>query len=58
VLLLQQKCKLPRHDLETGCFRAETSLRHRTAAKAVGGQRGVRIACQNDKSGTNRADTA
>ncbi len=40
------------------CLQAETSLPCRAAAKAVGEQRGMRIACQNDKSGTMRADAA
>jgi hypothetical protein len=36
VQLPRQKRKLPRHDLERGLLRAETSLRRRAAAKPSG----------------------
>ncbi len=53
MLLPRQKGKLPRHDLAWGCFRAETSLRRRTADKAIGGQHGVWIACHVERSETS-----
>src|SRR4029077_18325058 len=39
-----------------GCFRAETSARRRTAAKAVAGQRGVRIACHVERSAATKCE--